>query len=303
MKKNKLMIASATLGTLLLATSVFAFATTGSSYQEYKGAVKAMAFMNNLTATAEVELKDNGSIILSGNSTNMINQDEMKTYSNNSFVLDGKTHSTEMSMIDGKIISNQDGEYTSFTMVGDMRNPHFDSRELDESSSTLKLMEMVVDTFVGDVKNQFVKDGDTITVNLEGAQIPELARLGISAMMENTDRINENHSNDETSAAFFNRIPQLTTIDVKSLSMTADVKGGYLVNNQFKAVIAGIDAKGVSHELEMIMNLDVTDINSTVVKSVDTTGKIVREAQPREFHMDMQDGRKIMEVKKEAMGL
>ena len=60
-------------------------------------------------------------------------------------------------------------------------------KKFDASSSKAKLGEMILDTLVGDVKNQFVVDGDTISVNLEGAQIPELAKLAISAATEDVN--------------------------------------------------------------------------------------------------------------------
>ena len=93
-------------------------------------------------------------------------------------------------------------------------------KKFDPSSSKSKLEEMIVDTLVGDVKNQFVVDGDTISINLEGAQIPELAKLAISAAVEekNNEKVNNKSKaeNDNFKEAF-NSIPALKNVDIKSL--------------------------------------------------------------------------------------
>lgn len=61
----------------------------------------------------------------------------------------------------------------------------------------IKLAEMTADLFVGDLSNQFVSHGDTISVSLTDVQIPEIANVAASAFTEmNAGINNENGKND-----------------------------------------------------------------------------------------------------------
>lgn len=155
-------------------------------------------------------------------------------------------------------------------------------KKFDTSSSRAKLGEMVLDTLVGDVKNQFVVEADTISVNLEGAQVPELAKLAISAAVEeeNNKKVNNKREagKDELKEAL-NSIPNLKNVNIKSLSMNAKVDGSKLVDNSFKIVITGDDESGVFHEIEVSVDTAISSVNSTKADSIDITGKEVQTIQ------------------------
>jgi hypothetical protein len=279
MKKKgfKTMAVSAVTGCILLSLSAVTFANTGSGYTDYKAAVEATMLAKNATVSAQYEVTDKGVIILSGNSTQKLNNQDKS--SQTSVTVDGITKAFESSAVNGNVITEADGKYFSTTkgngkFNGDQRG------NLAASSSTVKLAEMLADTLVGDVKNQFVENGQTISVNLEGAQIPELARLALSAAAENGHHTGDYKNNgkqgpDESMKPMMDKMPKLTDINIKSLAMTATVDGTTLKDNDFTITLTGNDADGVAHEITVKLNAKITDVGSTKVDAIDTTGQQV----------------------------
>lgn len=280
-KRFKTMAVTALAGCLLLTMSLTAFASSGSGYESYKSAVKSTIFAKNATVNAQFEVKDNGSTILTGDSNIKIDNENCSSKTN--FTVDKISKVLETSKDNGTIITNTDGKYY-ITKKGSEQPNKNEKENLSASSSTVKLAEMVADTLAGDVKNQFVKDGQTINVNLTGAQIPELARLALSAAVENTGRIGDKHQgNDASLKSMMDKLPKLSNIDIKSIDMTATVDGNILKSNKVTVVITGVDANGVAHELSVMLNGEITNVGSTKIDTIDTTGKNVQTIN-REDH-------------------
>ena len=278
-KKIKTIMLTALTGCALLSVTVVALASGTSGYETYKSAAKNLVVTSNATISTSFEVKDNGTSDISGTGVEKLDGTNNSSITN--IKIGDVTKETETSRIDGKTIL-KDGEnyYYRDGKVNEKNNRM--EKKFDASSSRAKLGEMVLDTLVGDVKNQFVVDGDTISVNLEGSQIPELAKLAISAAAEEQ---NNKKANNKVEAGkdglkeALNSIPNLKNIDVKSLSMTAKVDGNTLTDNSFKIVITGDDESGVSHEVEVSVDAAISAVNSTKADSIDTTGKQVQTMQ------------------------
>jgi hypothetical protein len=275
-KKIKTIVITALTGCMLLGVTVSASASGATGYETYKSAVKELAVTGNATFSTSFEVKDNGNTDISGTSVEKL--DGANTSSSTEVKTGDITKDTEMSRIDGKTIIKDGDNYYSRDNGG-KGNFEKGNRKFDASSSRAKLGEMVIDTLVGDVKNQFVADGDTISVNLEGAQIPELAKLAISAAVEEQNNKKDHNKgevgNDELKQAL-SEIPTLKNVDIKSLSLTAKVDRNTLTENDFKIVISGEDENGTSHEFEISVNTAVSGVNSTKVDTIDITGKQVQ---------------------------
>jgi len=271
------MAVSAVTGCILLSLSATTFANTGSGYADYKAAVEATMLAKNATVSAQYEVTDKGVIILSGNSTQKLNNKDKS--SKTSVTIGGITNAFESSAVNGTMITEADGKYFS-TNKGNGK-PGSDQREnLSTSSNTVKLAEMLADTLIGDVKNQFVENGQTISVNLEGAQIPELVKLALSTAAENSNHMDAAKNNgkmgpNEGMKPMMDTMPKLTNLDVKSIAMTATVDGTTLKDNEFTVEITGNDASGVAHEIALKVNAKITDVGSTKVEAIDTTGQQV----------------------------
>jgi hypothetical protein len=278
-KKIKTIMVTALTGCMLLSVTVVASASGASGYETYKSAAKNIVVTDNATFSTSFDVKDNGNTSISGTSV------EKLEGTNNSSITNIKigdvTKETETSRIDGKSIVKDGENYYSRDNNGKEKNVRME-KKFDASSSRAKLGEMVLDTLVGDVKNQFVVDGDTISVNLEGAQIPELAKLAISAAAEEQNNKKDNNKGEVGKDGLkdaLKSIPNLKNVDIKSLSMTAKVNGSTLTDNSFKIVITGDDESGVSHEFEVSADTTISGVNSTKADSIDTTGKQVQAMQ------------------------
>ena len=278
-KKIKTIIVTALTGCMLLSVTVVASASGASGYETYKSAAKNMAVTSNATISTSFEVKDNGTLDISGTSVEKLEGNNNSSITN--IKIGDVTKEIETSRIDGKTIMKNGEDYYSGTSNGKEKNMRGE-KKFDASSSKSKLGEMVLDTLVGDVKNQFVVDGDTISVNLEGAQIPELAKLAISAAVEegnNKKANNKGEAGKDGLKDALNSIPNLKNVDIKSLSMTAKVEGSTLTDNSFKIVVIGDDESGVSHEIEVSVDATISAVNSTKADSIDTTGKEVKTMQ------------------------
>jgi hypothetical protein len=278
MKKNVLRttVISAVAGCLLLSFSITSFATSGSGYEKYKEAIKATVLTKNATVSTQFELKDNGAVILTGKSEQKIDNENM--YSKSNTTVEGVSKTYETSSVNGNYVTNADGVYYTSN-----RNGKKDGRDKEEnltsSSSTVKLAEMVTDTLVGDVKNQFVSDGNNISVKLEGAQIPELVKLAVSAAEENINNKGEFKGNEDKGTdvkSILEKMPKLSNVDVKAIDMTANVDGNAIKDNKITLTITGQDATGASHEISAIITANITEVGTTKVDSIDTTGKEVK---------------------------
>lgn len=278
-KKIKTIMLTALTGCALLSVTVVASASGASGYETYKSAAKNLVVTSNATISTSFEVKDNGTSDISGTGVEKLDGTNNSSITN--IKIGDVTKETETSRIDGKTIVKDGENYYSRDGKVNEKNNRME-KKFDASSSRAKLGEMVLDTLVGDVKNQFVVDGDTISVNLEGSQIPELAKLAISATAEEQ---NNKKANNKVEAGkdglkeALNSIPNLKNIDVKSLSMTAKVDGNTLTDNSFKIVITGDDESGVSHEVEVSVDAAISAVNSTKADSIDTTGKQVQTMQ------------------------
>lgn len=285
-KKFKTIVGSAVAGGVLLALSVTAFASSSSGYESYKTAVKSIITTENATIDAQYEVQDNGTVIFSGDTIQKLDNENRS--SKTSTTVDGTSKTYESSNANGNLIIDNDGNY--YQINKDNNKAGKDEKEnFSESSSSVKLAELVTDTLVGDVKNQFIQDGNNISINLEGGQIPELAKLAVSAAVENSDREKAHNNNnkmgrDEDLKAVMDKVPSLSNIDVKSISMTATVDGDTLKDNNVTTVITGTDANGASHELTLTLDAKISDVGNTKADTIDVTGKQVTTIDGKEQH-------------------
>ena len=285
-KKLKTIVGSAVAGGVLLALSATAFASSSSGYESYKTAVKSIVTTENATIDAQYEVKDNGTVIFSGDTIQKLDNENRS--SKTSTTIDGTSKTYESSNANGTFIIDNDGNYYQMNK-GNNKAGKDEKEKLSESSSSVKLAELVTDTLVGDVKNQFIQDGDKINVNLEGEQIPELAKLAVSAAVENSDREKAHNNSDKIGRdgdlkAVMDKVPGLSNIDVKSISMTATVDGDTLKDNNVTAVITGTDTNGTSHELTLTLDAKISDVGNTKADTIDVTGKQVTTIAGKEQH-------------------
>lgn len=278
MKTNfkKMAVAGTLIGVLTVGgVSTAAFAS-GNAYQDYKSAALQTLEAQNMTVTADITVKQDGEVIVSYNSTSQI--DGGSQYSSSQIQANGKTTDAESSTANGTTFTRIGDQYTSANHADRDRDWN-DSERFSSSSSAMKLMEMVIDLLVGDVKTHFTGSGDTVIVNLEGAQIPELLNVAASAMVEqSTDKPGRTSDEYELFGDIFENLSITQDVQVKRISLEAELKDGYTTNHVITIVLTGTDSSGTSHEIELFCIADISDLGSTTPDAVDTTGKTVTEA-------------------------
>jgi len=263
-------------GCVLIGTvSAFA-ASVGNPYEDFKAAALQTTTETNMTVTADVTAKQDGAALLSG--TMVSQQNGENSYSSTKMQVNGQTVDREESSTAGATIMRNGDTYTSITR---------DSARVEKQDKTMaspntqKLMSMVADLLVGNTKTHFTSSGDTVTVNLDGAQVPELLNVAVAAGMERTgskpDMPMMNGNNPMGTVLQNLAITQNAKVD--SIHMTAGLANGALSAVDCTVVLSGQDSSGGSHEIDVTVNAKITDIGATTPAAVDTTGKTVTQDQ------------------------
>ena len=135
----------------------------------------------------------------------------------------------------------------------------------------IKLAEMTADLFVGDLSNQFVSHGDTISVSLTDVQIPEIANVAASAFTEmNAGTNNENGKND-LGDILLQEFPITQNAIIESVTMDADIAKGNLSAQNMTIVISGQTSDDKDTQIDITINANVSDIGSTTPQMIDTS--------------------------------
>ena len=189
MKAKKITAACMAAGLALMGTAGVVSYAAGNPYENYKSAVVNTISEDNLTVNAAVQMKQNGKVIASGSA--VYEKAAGVQYAGITADVSGQSMVQEQ-YSDCNIKVKSDGSrYTEKS-----RKEKRDENE-KLTPNMIKLAEMTADLFVGDLSNQFVSHGDTISVSLTDVQIPEIANVAASAFTEmNAGINNENGKND-----------------------------------------------------------------------------------------------------------
>lgn len=308
MKKTmKQTLGAVVAGTTLLAVTVTAMGAQGNAYENYKEALKntvEMAGKNragNGTLELEASLKRNG-----------VQEFSMSTIQK----MDGKNHrgtlqvealgtqkEMEMSCSEvGNYLKVGDNYYSFNHKARDMERKFEHEGERKLSDKEEKLGQMFLDTLVGDMKNQFVQNGESISVELEGAQIPEVAQLMLDVALEGKETGEEHREGrrgrshcegknngeceeyikeieDFMSFPEHVELPKLKEADLTAISLEAQVVDGLITQNTLNIKVTGKDEAGETQELVLNMALGIKDLNNTTVELLDVQGKTVKDIE------------------------
>lgn len=273
-KKKLTMITSLILGGTLLLGTVFVNAQQLSGYESYKTAVMNTKNLNNETAAVKATITDNGTVLAEVNSNVKVNTsaDAMSnvttvkagstTQSFSSYRQDGKNITKDSS---SNVYTVREGKRDNFKELKKVQNPQIE-----------KSMEVIVDTLVGSMKDKVTVENGKVTIALNESDVTPLVNavtsMAFAGMNENSNYKGKGDLKDIKSS-----IPQLQSdIKVVSVNSTADIANNVVNNQVAKVVITGKDAQGKSHEIDINVNLDLSNINSTTPDKINLTGKQVK---------------------------
>lgn len=263
MKAKKITAACMAVGLVLAGTAGIIAYAAGNPYESYKTAVVNTISEDNLIAHAVVQMKQNGKVIASGYAV-YEKASEVQYASVTADVAGQSMIQEEYS--DGNVKIKSDGsKYTEKSR----KEKHDENEKL--TPNMIKLAEMTADLFVGDLSNQFVSSGDTVSVTLTDVQIPEIANVAASAFTEmNAGKNNENGKND-LGDVLLQEFPITQNARIESVTMDANIAKGNLSAQNMIIVVSGQTSDGKDTQVEITVNADVSDVGSTIPQTIDTS--------------------------------
>ncbi len=263
MKAKKITAACMAAGLALMGTAGVVSYAAGNPYENYKSSVVNTISEDNLTAHAAVQMKQNGKVIASGNAV----YEKSAGVQYASVVADVAGQSMiQEEYSDGNVKIQSDG--SKYTEKSRKEN-HDENEQL--TPNMIRLAEMTADLFVGDLSNQFVSNGNTVSVTLTDVQIPEIANVAASAFTEmNAGKNNENGKND-LGDVLLQEFPITQNAKIESVTMDADIARGNLSAQDMTIVVSGQTSDGKDTQVEITINANVSDIGSTTPQTIDTS--------------------------------
>ena len=268
-KKTKAIIALA-IGIVTLSTAAFASYTSSNGYDVLKKAVIDTLDTPNYTLKYDVSLKADDK------------------------VLDTESRCEQFDKPNGALyIEDKNGDYRYIKCVIPDEGYAYDSGcdengnmlyykysadtywsggtlSFDKNDKTaakyIRFGELFVDTFVGDLKNNFIltsqtDDEKTYQITLSSVQVPEIVNAGFGVIYANVmEYIDEEHMTDEEKAV--KQMGENPTVKNASLKFVVDKN-----NKITDAKIVGV-LEGNGHTMTLEVNANLTDIGTTVPQEI-----------------------------------
>ena len=263
MKAKKITAACMAAGLALMGTAGVVSYAAGNPYENYKSAVVNTISEDNLTVNAAVQMKQNGKVIASGSAV----------YEKSA----GVQYASVVADVAGQSIVQEEYSDCNIKVKSDGSRYTEKSRKekRDENEmltpNMIKLAEMTADLFVGDLSNQFVSHGDTISVSLTDVQIPEIANVAASAFTEMNAGINNENGKNDLGDILLQEFPITQNARIESVTMDADIAKGNLSAQNMTIVISGQTSDGKDTQIDITINANVSDIGSTTPQMIDTS--------------------------------
>jgi len=268
-------------GGVLMGTA-YTSAAQLSGYDAYKSAIKDTIDLNNETADVKISVNDGAKNLVKVTSKVKVNSDT-NSMSQVSTVKSGAGSETFSTSIQaGKSISKS--STSQVYKVRENNHQNFNKRDHKMNPQVVNSMETVMDILVGNMKNTVkvqpnakVEGTQKIAINISEAQVVPLVNAVASIVMaKHSDEPMRNEKAGELDLK--NMIPQLQSgIKIDSVIVTGDINKDNIINNQVaKIVLSGVDASGVTHNVTINADLNLSKINSTTPDTIDLTGKQVK---------------------------
>lgn len=263
MKAKKITVACLAAGLTLVGTVGLIAYAAGNPYESYKSAVVNTIGEDNLTAHAAVQMKQNGKVIASGNAV----YEKSAGVQYASVVADvAGQNMIQEEYSDGNVKIKSDGsKYTEKSR----KEKHDENERL--TPNMIKLAEMTADLFVGDLSNQFVSNGNTVSVTLTDVQIPEIANVAVSAFTEMNAGKRFDEGKNDLEDVLLQEFPITQNARIESVAMDADIAKGNLSAHDMTIVVSGQTSDGKDTQVEITINANVSDIGSTTPQTIDTS--------------------------------
>lgn len=283
MKKKKWLKTAICLavGVVLLTVAVFANYDNANGYSVCKKSVREFLKQDNYVANGRLTIDIDGTELGGTEWEYRFNPNgNPKRYSRETSRTYGETNFEYIQMIqDGKIINiyhMADGETRSYVY----QDPGLgnDMELARNNEKVLNFLEVLCDTFVGDLKNTFYlaesKDGNnTYTVDLKGNQMPELVTAGVAVVVQelretmlNTEDYESYRPEHEIYGKLFAQGEPFIDAAHGTMTVNAD---GLPTEGKGSVSIFGIGEDGNGHTLTITLEADVRDYGTCEIEKTD----------------------------------
>lgn len=279
----------------LFSITALAFNGSNTGYETLKEALKTGKHFNNATFDVQVEVIDNDVAILDAKVTGKADHTTRNGSGQMILSANGLTKSAAFYKLnDTAVFVDQDKDlYYQVNDVNDTKSPHkWDSK--NEKFEMTASQEAFFDYLAGDLKNQIglIENADgskVVTLDLDAKEIPVPLNLMISAATSSEEHRNDfaedRHDEKMKDIPFFagfedmeKNMPKLKE-DVKvtglQVQITLDAQNQMIAYN-FSATVEGKEANGTVHTITVKSTAKITDVDQTVVDTIDLTGKDVQ---------------------------
>ncbi|OPZ93944.1 MAG: hypothetical protein BWY74_00948 [Firmicutes bacterium ADurb.Bin419] len=303
MKKNLLRtcIGLAVGGSLLITSTVMSIASGPTGYEVLKAALKNSGKIENATLSISGSLTDNDKEFMNVKST--LKAESEQFISGAISVDTGKIDKSYTFFgSEGNVIFKDDDAkvYNRFTCNekehGKNVKKRSSSHEAHSNPQMEAICENIIDTLVGNLKNQVTSDniGDgqkLISINLDKSEIPAVFNMLLN-VKEDPECDKKCIKHDEIkkilglSPEDFNA-PELTNnVQAEEIDVNMVVDKNNIIKKMDLTIeVTGDDDQNQLHNQKLTLSFDISGINSTSVDTIDLSGEEVMEITSEDFNL------------------
>jgi hypothetical protein len=278
------------ISSVVMVTSGFAAMASTSGYSVYKDAIKATRSLDSVALSGGISLKDNGATLVNVTGSGKANLTNETLSGSATIDNNGIKQTVEIYRQSNQTItksSNSDVYYQEQERQGKQKDGKPESKQIPTE------VENIIDSLVGNLQNSVTLDSKTdgtkqVTLSLSNAQLPPVVNaVGSLLIKKALDEKQGNQKIDEVPGIDFKAsLPAITqNIHIDQIDIKADINSSNFIQHQEATItVSGNDAAGVSHQVVLQLNADLSGFNATTPDTIDLTGKNVTVVQHDNKH-------------------
>jgi len=287
--KSLAMASAAIISAVVMAVTATAAVANVSGYEALKQSVFAtLDITDNYTLSYSVELFANDSKVFSRGLLSQLNVEQGASFNRSEGYVFGQGsfwgEDFRSNGLSHRVHSFNPNEYILTSHISGIGNPRFDNISLTDNQTVF--LGVLMDLAVGDARNFFTMEGNTISVSLSRNQIPELIQSFITVVAEASVSYFPHYAfaNDPV----INILSQyLHNPVLESGTMTAVLSNeGFPAELDARIDFSTRDDSGNVHYAHIIFNAVFSDVGSTEVRLFDPEGKTRTERFSSIYEVD-----------------
>jgi hypothetical protein len=290
MKKGFVILGAIGISSVVMVTSGFAAMASTSGYSTYKDAIKATRSLDSVAISGGLSLKDNEAALVNVTGSvkaNLVNETESGSAIINN---NGKQQTVDVYRQNNQTItksSDADVYYEEQNRFEKRKNEKPESKQIPQE------VENIIDSLVGNLQNSVMLDTKSdgtkeVNLSLSNAQLPPVVNAVGSLLIKNAMDGKEALKKQEEIPGidFKPSLPALTQdVKIDQVDIKADINAANFIQHQEASItVSGKDASGVSHQVVLQLNADLSGFNTTTPDTIDLTGKNVKVIQHSNKH-------------------